>query len=68
MAEIHDRMPVILNKVDEDLWLDPGMTEPEMIRHLLVPYPTKEMKAYPDSKAVGNVRNNGEDLIKEWVQ
>jgi putative SOS response-associated peptidase YedK len=68
MAEIHDRMPVLLKKEDEELWLDPGMTEPEMVRHLLVPYPTEEMKAYPVSKAVGNVRNNGEELIKEWVQ
>jgi putative SOS response-associated peptidase YedK len=61
-------MPVLLKKEDEDLWLDPGMTETEMVRHLLVPYPTEEMKAYPVSKAVGNVRNNGEELIKEWVQ
>jgi putative SOS response-associated peptidase YedK len=61
-------MPVILNKEDEDLWLDPGTTDPEFVRHLLVPYPAEEMKPYPVSKAVGNVRNNGEELIKEWVQ
>jgi putative SOS response-associated peptidase YedK len=61
-------MPVILKKEDEDLWLDSGTIEPEFVRHLLVPYPAEEMKAYPVSKAVGNVRNNGEELIKEWVQ
>jgi putative SOS response-associated peptidase YedK len=52
MADIHDRMPVLLKKEDEDLWLDPGMTEPDMVRHLLVPYQSEEMKAYPVSKAV----------------
>jgi putative SOS response-associated peptidase YedK len=61
-------MPVILSKQDEDLWLDPGTTDPEIVRHLLVPYASEEMKSYPVSKAVGNVKNNGEELIKELVQ
>jgi putative SOS response-associated peptidase YedK len=61
-------MPVILNKQDEDLWLDPGTTDPEFVRHLLVPYPAEEMTAYPVSKAVGNVKNNGVELLEELVQ
>ncbi|SED15197.1 SOS response-associated peptidase [Paenibacillus sp. GP183] len=65
MADIHNRMPVILKKDDEALWLDPGTTDPEFVRHLLAPYPPEEMKAYPVSKAVGNVRNNGFELIKQ---
>jgi putative SOS response-associated peptidase YedK len=65
ISDIHDRMPVILNKQNEDLWLDPGTTEPEMVRHLLAPYPAEEMRAYPVSKAVGSVKNNGIELIKE---
>jgi putative SOS response-associated peptidase YedK len=63
MKDIHDRMPVILRREDEHLWLDQDLNEPEKLRHLLVPYPAKEMHAYPVSKRVGNVKNNDESLI-----
>ena len=33
---------------------------------LLMPYPSKLMKAYPVSPAVGNVRNDSEELIKPF--
>jgi putative SOS response-associated peptidase YedK len=65
MTDIHDRMPVILRPEDESLWLDRSVTEPEMIRHIMGPYPADQMKAYPVSPRVGNVKNNDEDLIKE---
>jgi putative SOS response-associated peptidase YedK len=29
MSEIHDRMPVILARIDEDAWLDPEIHEQE---------------------------------------
>lgn len=65
MMDIHDRMPVILKPENEALWLDRGTNEPEMIRHLMVPFLSDQMKAYPVSTRVGNVRNNDPDLIKE---
>lgn len=65
MADIHDRMPVILRPEDEALWLDRTVTEPEAVRHLLVPYPSRDMQAYPVSGRVGNVRNNDAELIEE---
>ncbi|MCY9666457.1 SOS response-associated peptidase [Paenibacillus alginolyticus] len=65
MMDIHDRMPVILKPEHEALWLDRGANEPEMIRHLMVPFLSDQMKAYPVSTRVGNVRNNDPDLIKE---
>jgi putative SOS response-associated peptidase YedK len=37
-SPIHDRMPVILNPSDYDLWLDPGMTNVEAVCDLLKPY------------------------------
>ncbi|MFL5758555.1 MAG: SOS response-associated peptidase [Thermomicrobiales bacterium] len=64
MESIHDRMPVILRKEDEEEWLSPEVTDPVAIQHLLQPYPAKEMEAYPISTAVNNVRNDGEELIK----
>ncbi|MDQ0896321.1 SOS response-associated peptidase [Paenibacillus sp. V4I7] len=65
MKDIHDRMPVILKREDEALWLDRGTNEPELIRHLMVPFLSDQMKAYPVTTRVGNVRNNDPDLIKE---
>jgi putative SOS response-associated peptidase YedK len=64
MEEIHDRMPVILRKEDEEEWLSPEVTDAAEIMHFLQPFPAKEMEAYPISTAVNNVRNDGEELIK----
>jgi putative SOS response-associated peptidase YedK len=64
MEPIHDRMPVILRKDDEEEWLSPEVTDPVAIQHLLQPFPASEMEAYPISTAVNNVRNDGEDLIQ----
>jgi putative SOS response-associated peptidase YedK len=35
---VHDRMPVILNPDDYDVWLDPGMTAVDAFTDLLKPY------------------------------
>ena len=64
MEPIHDRMPVILRKDDEEEWLSPEVTDPVAIQHLLQPFPASEMEAYPISTAVNNVRNDGEELIE----
>ncbi|TCP55804.1 putative SOS response-associated peptidase YedK [Tumebacillus sp. BK434] len=57
VASIHDRMPVILRREDEAIWLDRGKQDAELLHSLLVPYPEDEMYAYPVDKMVGNVRN-----------
>jgi putative SOS response-associated peptidase YedK len=64
MAELHNRMPVILHPEDEEEWLDPDVTDAMQVERLLVPYPAHEMEATPVSKAVNNVRNNGPELIE----
>ncbi len=61
MATLHDRMPVILSHDDYDRWLDPSVTDPGDVQDLLRPYPG-EMQAYPVSRAVNNVRNDGSEL------
>jgi len=38
MEPIHDRMLVILKPEDYDLWLDPEMKDPELLKPLLCPY------------------------------
>lgn len=42
---IHDRMPVILHPKDYDLWLDPEVKDPALLKPLLRPYPSEEMVA-----------------------
>jgi len=54
MAEIHNRMPVILRPEDEALWLDRTVQDTEALEKLLVPYPAEEMDAYEVDKRVGN--------------
>lgn len=62
MAGIHNRMPVILPREAWPLWLDPGAQTREL-SPLLVPYPAERMAAHPVSSAVGNVKNDGPELI-----
>ncbi|WP_339287750.1 SOS response-associated peptidase [Paenibacillus sp. FSL E2-0201] len=65
MAEIHNRMPVILKPEDETEWLDRGNQDTTSLIKLLKPYDQNQMRAYPVSTAVGNVRNDTKELIKE---
>ena len=64
MSELHDRMPVILQREVIDHWLDPAVTDPNELKPLLTQYPSELMQAWPVSKAVGNVRNQGPSLIE----
>ncbi|MGG6310667.1 SOS response-associated peptidase [Paenibacillus macerans] len=65
MAEIHPRMPVILRREDEAEWLNRGNSDVSSLQKLLTPYDAAQMRAYPVSPVVGNVRNNSEELLEE---
>ena len=62
MAPVHNRMPVILHPSNFDRWLDRGETD-RPPSDLLRPFPADEMEAHEANKAVGNVRNNGPELL-----
>ncbi len=64
MNPIHNRMPVILDSKDYDLWLDLEVKKPELLQPLLHPYPTEEMMAYPVSKAVNKPSNDSTECIE----
>lgn len=64
MQPIHNRMPVILNQQDFDLWLDPEMSDKDKLMPLLVPYQGNDLEAYPVSKAVNTPKNNQPELLK----
>lgn len=46
MAPIHDRMPAILAKLDWDAWLDPEMSDPELLRSMLEPCPDECLRLF----------------------
>jgi putative SOS response-associated peptidase YedK len=64
MAPIHNRMPVLLDRDDALVWLDPERTSPEEALHVLRPYAADEMEAYPVRALVSSVQNQGPELIE----
>ncbi len=66
MGDIHNRMPVILRKEDEDEWLNPDNVESEKLMKLLNPYPTEDMEAYPVSSLVNKPANNFPEILKPF--
>lgn len=62
MQPVHHRMPVILPPEAEHQWL--FNHHEDALHHLLKPYPDDSMGMYPVSRAVNNVRNDVEHLIK----
>jgi putative SOS response-associated peptidase YedK len=63
-AEIHDRMPVILNPDAWPVWLGEQAADVPQLKSLLAPYPADDMIAWPVSARVGNVKNNNPSLIE----
>jgi putative SOS response-associated peptidase YedK len=61
VGRFHDRMPVILSREAERVWLDEGAS-PVALRECLVSYPAEAMQAYPVVSLVNDVRNDGPQL------
>ena len=62
MAELHDRMPVILAEKDWPQWLGEVPASEEELLALLKPCPDDALKIWPVGKMVGNVNNKGPEL------
>ena len=67
VADIHDRMPVILSPEDYDRWLDPGVTDPALVADLLKPFDPRLMRKYPVSDFVNRPDNEGPECAQEIV-
>lgn len=65
MADIHDRMPVILDKEAEKTWLDPNVQDPELLQKLIKPYEAEVLEVYEVSSAVNSPKNKGQELIRK---
>lgn len=64
MAPIHDRMPVILRKEEEQSWIDPSNRDTRALSHLLRPFQSEQLEAYEVSKDMNSTKNNGPELIE----
>ena len=54
VADMHDRMPVIVTPDKYDLWLDPDVNDFDAIRDILKPYDAAQMRRYPVSRKLNN--------------
>jgi putative SOS response-associated peptidase YedK len=64
LAELHNRMPVILLAATWAQWLGEEPATVDELKAVLKPCPDDELSMWPVSKAVGNVKNNDPSLIE----
>ncbi len=64
MVDIHDRRPLVLAPEHARQWIDPNLTaaQAELVTRELC-LPVDEFEWFPVSTALGNVRNQGAELI-----
>ena len=63
MAEIHERMPAVLETEFFDTWLDPEFKETHVLQDILRT-PRDVFEMYPVSSYMGNSRHEGEKCIE----
>ena len=63
LSPIHDRMPVILPRESEELWLDPDTKDPCALKGIFTPYSNEGMDAYEISTLVNSAANNDPEVI-----
>ena len=64
MADIHDRMPVILDPKDFTQWLDPSVQAADVICPLFRSFATGRMKAFPVNTTVNRPSNDTASCIE----
>jgi len=64
-SAVHDRIPVILNPDNYDLWLDPGLKDAALVSDLLRPCDARLMRCYPVSSRVNSVINDDEECSRQ---
>jgi putative SOS response-associated peptidase YedK len=64
MSSIHDRMPVIIKKEDEQTWLDRSVEDTDYLSRFLVPYDQNMMETYEVSTAVNSPKHDSIELTR----
>ena len=63
LKPIHDRMPVIVDKKDEEIWLNPEIFENDKLSHILKPFDSDAMTAFEVGRIVNYPANNSPECI-----
>jgi putative SOS response-associated peptidase YedK len=64
VGEVHDRMPVILERELEEDWLNPDIIEAEKLLNMLKSYPADRMEEWSVGDAARNPKNDYPEVIK----
>lgn len=65
IERIHNRMPVILERESEGLWLDKGINDIKILKGLLKPFDPFAMEMFKVSRLVNSTQNDVPECIKE---
>jgi len=64
MAQLHNRMPMVLAQEDEQAWLDPQLMTPWQAMEILARSAGVPLDAYPVSRLVNKPSVDGKELIQ----
>ena len=64
LRPVHDRMPVVLPRQMEELWLDATVDDPDILASVLTPHHDDAMKVYEVSDLVNSAANDGPEVIE----
>ena len=59
VAPYHDRMPVVIPPEAFARWLDPALSDADLLQDLLAPFPAEAMQVVPLDPYVNDVRHEG---------
>ncbi|MDD1711895.1 MAG: SOS response-associated peptidase [Methanoregulaceae archaeon] len=68
VAPLHDRMPAILEREDENGWLTDPVTDPRQVIGYLVPAPPEDLDTYRVSRLVNTPGVESPEFIRPIVQ
>jgi putative SOS response-associated peptidase YedK len=63
VAELHDRMPVLLSAAEWPIWLDSAITDADFLADLLQPAPADLLTLRPVSRRLNSPHNEGAELL-----
>ncbi len=64
VGKYHERMPVILEKEEEDIWLNSDIDEVSQLRTLLKPFPNDKLEEWEVGAKARNPRNDYSKVIE----
>lgn len=67
LADLHDRMPVVISEAAWSRWLDPAPSDTGELLALFEPNEAVDLEVYAVPRHVNDVRRNGPELIEPLV-